>query len=33
MSIKPVLTGFTGPKAICDTETYPNYILLKSLRM
>jgi hypothetical protein len=29
MSIKPVLTGFAGPKAICDTETYPNYVLLK----
>jgi hypothetical protein len=29
MSIKPVLTGFAGRKAICDTETYPNYILIK----
>jgi hypothetical protein len=29
MPIKPVLTGFAGRKAICDTETYPNYILIK----
>src|SRR5690242_11518505 len=29
MPMKPVLTGFAGRKAICDTETYPNYILIK----
>jgi hypothetical protein len=29
MPIRPVLTGFAGQKAICDTETYPNYILIK----
>lgn len=28
MNLKPVLAGFPGRKAICDTETYPNYILL-----
>ncbi len=27
--LKPVLAGFTGRKALADTETYPNYILLK----
>ena len=29
MNIKPVLTGFAGRKAICDTEVYPNYCLIK----
>ena len=29
MNLKPVLTGFAGRKAICDTETYPNFILIK----
>ena len=29
MTFKPVLTGFAGRKAICDAETYPNFILIK----
>src|SRR5690349_20122911 len=29
MTIKPVLAGFAGRKAICDVEVYPNYCLIK----
>src|SRR5215467_1248301 len=26
---KPVLTGFSGRKALCDCEVYPNFVLIK----